>query len=180
MRPSKVFPILLLTASGLLAGCPAPPPSPSPTPSLAPCPSPCARPNVKRWGMIVLYEDAGQCTRLAGPPLIGAYAGDEIVWRVYNRCRRKAKVTITDVRSGGYAQEPPEAFSDAQLAQAEAPRKEMKASPILEGTPELATEAGLGGNLALRVRKNAPPGVYTYLVVIDGKADADQMIEIWP
>jgi hypothetical protein len=174
--------LVAVAAGALLAQCQ---PAPSPTPTPTPCPTASPEERRERWGAIVLYQKAGTCTHLAGPPRIGAYPGESIIWRIYNNCPKEAKVEITDLRLSPSDREG-FTYADTWEKINEVKRKRQDKEnphPPLDpfATPEKSkTVAGGGiGDLSLTVRGEAKTGLYTYIVAVNGKPDEGD-IDIWP
>ena len=84
-----------VAAAASLAQCRA---APSPTPTPTPCPTCPPEYTQPQWGVVVLYEEKGVCTEIAGPPQIIVAPGEKITWRVYNNCSKEAAVEIVDLR----------------------------------------------------------------------------------
>jgi hypothetical protein len=142
-----------------------------------------------QWGTVVLFGWRGDCYVIAGPPRIHAVRGEKITWRVYNAClpqpggKEGAKVTITTLTRVGEALSPtapPGYFPDE-------PRRTGGASAKAEAAPdpldprEKSVSVPQGGwtDLVVKVRGEAHLGLYSYVVVVDGRPDQDQEIDIW-
>ncbi len=181
MRSTRalVSTLAVVAAGALLAQCQL---APSPTPSPTPCPT-CPEYSRRQWGTVVLYEEKGVCTLIAGPPQIGAHAGDEITWRVYNNCSREATVEIVDLRKSPTERD---GFTYAktwdQIREVKEKRKEHKAlNPFEDAGKALRVPAKGIDDIVLRVKPTdqVETGLYTYVVSLNGKPDEGDIL-IWP
>lgn len=180
---SQVARLLTMVAGALLAQCqPAPVPTPTPSPTATPTPHP-EYPK-ERWGVIVLYEKAGACKHLAGPPRISVARGGTITWRIFNECRKEATVEITDLRlspsddEGFTYADTWEKIKDVKQKRQDK-EKHKPRDPFAPGDRSKRVAGGSIADLALTVREDAEGDLYTYLVLLDGVADEGD-IEIWP
>jgi hypothetical protein len=185
---------LVAAAGALLVACPTPP---APTPSPTATPTPIAEYPKERWGMIVLYEKDGACTPLAGPPSIGAYAGEQITWRVYNNCEKDAKVEITDLR---LAPSDRDGFTYAktwdQIREVKRKRKDDKVHVPLDPFETVDKTKNVPGrgkgkpgatpfpaidefSLKVKEKGSVRPGLYTCVLKVNGIED-EVDIPIWP
>jgi hypothetical protein len=151
-------------------------------------PSPCPDYNKERWGVIALYDVKSECSELAGPPRIGAYPGDQVTWRVYNNCSKQATVEIGDLRRSPSDKD---GFTYAktwdQINDLKKRRKDPKIHIPID--PKSLYESGdwrktvpAGGieDLTLKVNIHANPGLYTYVVILNGKKPDEGDQDIWP
>ena len=172
--------LVAVAAAALLAQCQ---PAPSPTPAPTPCPSASPEPARERWGVVVLYEDKGACAEIAGPPRIGSYPGEQITWRIYNNCSKEASVEIVDLRKSPSDREGfTYAKSWEQIREVKQKRKGHKElDPFESGDRRKQVPARGIEDLVLKVkdRGQVEPGLYTYLVSLNGKPDEGD-IDIWP
>lgn len=179
--PSHVARLLAVAAGALLAQCQ---PGPAPTPS--PTASPTPRPEYpkERWGLIVLYEKAGTCTHLAGPPRITVSRGGKITWRIFNECRKEAMIEVADLRlspsdrEGFTYADTWEKIKDVKQKRQDKERHKPL-DPFAAGDKSRRVAGGGIEDLALTVKDDAEGGLYSYLVLLDGKADEGD-IDIWP
>jgi predicted small secreted protein len=145
-----------------------------------------------QWGTVVLFGWRGDCYVIAGPPRLHAVRGEKITWRVYNAClpragqKETATVTITTLKRVGEALSPtapPGYFPDKPrtTADGEYPGAKVAAAPdpLDPREKSLAVAQGRFGDLVVKVRPDAQLGLYTYVVVVDGRPDQDQEIDIW-
>jgi len=170
--------LLAVAAATLLAQCQ---PAPTPTPSPTPVPTGSPEPPRERWGVIVLYQKGDACTHLAGPPRIGAYPGEPIIWRIYNECRKEATVEITDLRLSPSDREG-FTYANTWEAIAKVKRDRKGHTPVEIFGPEdkkIRVGGGAIADLRLTVKEGAKDGLYTYIVAVDGKPDEGD-IDIWP
>jgi hypothetical protein len=172
--------LLAVSAGALLTQCQ---PAPSPTPTPTPCPTCSPEYPKERWGVVVLYEEKGACTEIAGPPRIGAFPGEQISWRVYNNCSKEAAVEIVDLRKSPSDRE---GFTYAktweQIREVKQKRKEHKPlDPFEAGDKGKKVPARGIEDIVLKVKDKGQvePGLYTYVVSLNGKPDEGD-IEIWP
>jgi hypothetical protein len=145
------------------------------------------KPGEPRWGMVVIFEKDGVCKHLSGPQRIGAYPKDEIVWRIYNKCITKNGLTahtfaISDIRhvpDGSKA--PSQATSPDEAARLQSERKNHTEVNPFEGELSIPVPAtGTVVPFKLRVKADAPYGLYTFVTLLDGKANEDDEADIWP
>ena len=180
MRRASCQLATLLAAATLLSYCqPAPAATPTPSPTAVTPPSP--EPARERWGLIVLYQKGDACTHLAGPPRIGAYRGEPVIWRVYNECRKEATVEITDLRLSPGDREG-FTYADSWEAIAKVKRERQgyeKLDPFATEGKKLKVKGGAIADLRLMVAARAKVGLYSYVVAVDGKPDEGD-IDIWP
>jgi hypothetical protein len=138
----------------------------------------------ERWGVIVLYEKAGTCTHLAGPPRISAYGGDQITWRIYNGCGKDVTIEITDPRlspsdDDGFTYANTWEKIKAVKQKRQDKERHKPRDPFGPGNKSRRVVAGSIEDLALTVKDDAQSGLYTYLVALDGVTD-EADIDIWP
>jgi hypothetical protein len=131
--------------------------------------------------MIVLFEKDGVCKHLSGPQRIGAYPSEEIVWRIHNKCGTSHHTfAISDIHHApdGYVA-PSQAKSPEEAARRQLERKEHPPVNPFEGA--LSTDVGPStANFRLRVKPDAPTGLYTFVTLLDGKPNEDDEADIWP
>jgi hypothetical protein len=172
--------LVAVAAAALLSQCQ---PAPSPTPTPTPCPTCPPEYTQSQWGVVVLYEEKGVCTEIAGPPRIIVDPGEEITWRVYNNCSKEAAVEIVDVRKSPTERD---GFSYAktwdQIKEVKQKRKEHKAlDPFEPGEKGKKVPARGIDDIVLRVKPKGQveTGPYTYVVSLNGKPDEGDIL-IWP
>jgi len=172
--------LVAVAAGALLAQCQ---PAPSPTPTPTPCPTCSPEYPKERWGVVVLYEEKGACTEIAGPPRIGAYPGEQITWRIYNNCSKEAAVEIVDLRKSPTDRD---GFTYAktwdQIREVKQKRKEHKElDPFEAGDKGRKVPAKGIDDIVLKVKPKGQveTGLYTYVVSLNGKPDEGD-IDIWP
>ncbi len=166
MRSTRalVSTLAVVAAGALLAQCQL---APSPTPSPTPCPT-CPEYSRRQWGTVVLYEEKGVCTLIAG---------------VYNNCSREATVEIVDLRKSPTERD---GFTYAktwdQIREVKEKRKEHKAlNPFEDAGKALRVPAKGIDDIVLRVKPTdqVETGLYTYVVSLNGKPDEGDIL-IWP
>jgi hypothetical protein len=181
MKNTRALSTLVAVAAGaLLAQCQ---PAPSPTPTPTPCPTCPPEYPKQRWGVVVLYEEKGACTEIAGPPRIGAYAGEQITWRVYNNCSKEATVEIVDLRK---APSDRDGFTYAttwdEIRRVKESRKAHPALDPFEAGERVKRVPPKGiDDIVMRIkpRGQVETGLYTYVVSLNGKPDEGDIL-IWP
>ena len=190
---SNIFPLGCAALLSLLGCNPGESASPTPeaTASATPTPSAttpsCCQAPYGRWAAVVVYTEAGgKCDKIAGPPRVGARRGEDVIWRVYNRCRKEQSVKIRGLKFLGLDVKVPSVEDDIyrmKQEQSAVPGKQSPDEPddpFVSGNRSVTVKAGGTADLKLTVKRNAKYGVYSYITYLSDKPDADQQIEIWP
>jgi len=190
---ANIFPLGCAAFLCLLACRPGEnaPPTPESTASATPTPAEstpaCCQAPHGRWAIVVVYaEKGGACDKVAGPPRVGARRGEDVTWRVYNRCGKEQSVKIGGFKRLEKDLGVPPAEDDNYRMKQERSSKPQKAAdddpndPFERDGRSVSLKPGSAVDLKFKVKQSAAYGVYSYITYLSDKPDADQQIEIWP
>lgn len=141
----------------------------------------CCRPEPQaeetRFGIVVIFGKEGACKHLSGPAVIGAYRKDTIVWKIHNKCDTSTHTfALSDIRLAGQGYRGVSRATSREEAD-KARLERQKHEEVIPFDGSLSTDKD---ELRLKVKEDARPGHYTFVTLLDGKANEDDEADIWP